>query len=81
MQYPSKKLSWLDFINQSMDNRIKSEALDRPINGVNHNYYHHPHHHSMTHPNLVQTSSFDRSNYKQQQQQNDLENRKYKNMV
>ncbi len=64
MQYPSKKLSWLDFINQSMDNHIKSEVLDRPMNGMNHNnYYHHHHHHQMAHPNLVQ-------------QQDDLENRK-----
>jgi hypothetical protein len=65
MQYPSKKQSWLEFINQSMDNHIKSEVLDRPMNGMNHNnyYHHHHHHHQMAHPNLVQ-------------QQDDLENRK-----
>jgi hypothetical protein len=81
MQYPSKKQSWLDFIHQTVNNRIKAEALDRSINRIpstqmNHNYHHH--HHPMIRPNLhhspVQTSIFERSNYTQQQ--DDLENRK-----
>ena len=86
MQYPSRKQSWLDFINESMGSYIKNEALDRPMNGgpstavgqSNHPF-------DLNSKSLYQTSSVKRSttniNHKQQQHhhhRNDLENGKSK---
>lgn len=79
MQYPSRKQSWLEFINESMGSYIKNEALDRPMNGgmpTNQGN----HHYDLNSKSLYQTSAMKRPtaniNHKQQQQHhsNDLEN-------
>jgi hypothetical protein len=77
MQYPSKKQSWIEFINESMGNSIKNEAIDRNLNNVNYttsnpliNAYHSTSS-SLYHPS-VRPPSFETSdnmNNKQQKQQ------------
>jgi hypothetical protein len=34
MQYSLKKQSWMEFINESMPNNIKNEAIDRNMNEI-----------------------------------------------
>jgi len=69
MQYSSKKQSWIEFINESRENNIKNESIDRNINEIQSNNINYS---NIYHP-IVRISPLQISNNKQQ---NEFINRK-----
>ncbi len=73
MEHSSKKQSWLEFINGTMGNNIKGEAVDRNTNETQTN--------NITYARTDSDNSFEKSNKTNNKQPQNLSiNRKYKTL-